>query len=97
VEKIDDPSIGAVIFNQAIEPIATGPATFVAGDIHYGELADEIAEIGWALGRISRLCRMVRSRLFAKLAWSATSAAADARPIHRLTRPPKSKPSAMAG
>ena len=47
MEKIDDPSIGAVIFNQAIEPIAIGPATLVAGDIHYGELADEIAEIGW--------------------------------------------------
>ena len=47
MEKIDDPSIGAVIFNQAIEPIATGPATLVAGDIHYGEFADEIAEIGW--------------------------------------------------
>ncbi|MGB8140654.1 MAG: hypothetical protein WCF52_09215, partial [Pseudolabrys sp.] len=49
VEKIDDPSIGAVIFNQAIEPIATGPATFITGYAQHIELAGEIAEYDCAI------------------------------------------------
>ena len=61
-----------MIFNQAIEPIATGPATLVAGDIHYGELAGEVAEYDCVVAGHGRMDGDQTASLSSLLARKAT-------------------------